>query len=756
MGEAIEALSGKLGLDTTDFKTGIAAANRELRVLESGFRASASSLGDWTKSADGLEMRVKSLTSQIEIQQSKVAALREEYERVKAEKGENSKAAQELEIKLNKETETLGKMQNELGESERSLKEMGNAEQKVGNNADEAKGKVTSFSDVVGGIGGIVRGAITVVAALAVAVGAVTAAIGGMMFSTANASADLVDLSAKTGISTTRLQELAYVGEQVGTSQDTITMSLARLTRSMFAAQQQQADYSTAQAEAIAKGEEFDGQLGDTAAAFARLGVPITDASGNLRDSEAVFNDMLTALGNIPNEAERDALAMSLFGKSAMELNPLIKAGSDELARLSQQAHEVGAVMSEEDVAAFEAFDDTMASLQMGLKGTVGTLMSVFLPGFQSVFNQAGGYLREFATIVKGSDGDIGQIAQGLGNLVGRIITDMATQAPQMLQAGLGILQSIIDAIVINLPIMIPAAISMITSLLEFIVANLPTIIDAGLQILIALVNGISQALPTLIPAVVQAVITIVQTLANNLPLLIDAALQLILALAQGLIIALPILIEALPQIIYTILNALVEALPMILEAAGQLIGMLAYGILASIPVLLAAMAELIVSLARVLADFWLQLPEYGKNFVKGLADGIRSATGWLYDAVTDMVNGMIQRIKDLLNMHSPSGVGLDIGSNLISSIGMGGEDAAQGVQRKLTGMVAQLNASLQGVAAPMFGGMQPAFAVAGAGGSTISVGNIYVDARGAKDPEKVGQAVQNSVLRALRSKGVA
>lgn len=753
MGEAIEALSGKLGLDTTDFKAGISAANRELRVLESGFRASAAGLGDWTKSADGLEMRVKSLTSQIEIQQSKVAALREEYERVKAEKGENSKAAQDLEIKLNKEVETLGKMQNELGESEQALQEMGNAEDEVGNSADEAGGKVNSFKDVVGGIGGVVQGAVTIVAGLAAAVGAVALAIGGMMFSTANASADLVDLSAKTGISTTRLQELAYVGEQVGTSQDTITMSLARLTRSMAGAQQQQADYLAAQAEAAAKGEEFDGTLGDTAAAFDRLGVRVTDSSGNLRDSEAVFTDLLTALQSVPNEAERDALAMSLFGKSAMELNPLIKAGSDELARLSQQAHEVGAVMSEEDVAAFEAFDDTLASLQMGLKGTVGTLMSAFLPGFQSVFDQAGGYLREFATIVKGSDGDIGKIAQGLGGLVGKIIGDMATQAPQMLQAGLGILQSIIDAIVTNLPVMIPAAISMITSLLEFIVANLPVLIDAGLQILIALVNGISTALPTLIPAVVQAVITIVQTLAENLPLLIDAALQLILALAQGLIIALPVLIAALPQIIDTILRALIEALPMIFEAAGQLIGMLATGIVAAIPVLLVALGELVVSIIAVLGEFIQSVPEIGKQFVQGLVDGINSAAGWLWDAVTGLIQGMLDRMNEMLSIASPSKKGRSAGYNLISSLGLGGEDAMPSLQRKISAMMTSLTNEMQVTMPSYSGGDNP---VVSEGGRVINVGGIeiFVDARGAKDPEQVGQATQAGVMRVLRSIG--
>ena len=84
MTENSNNLSGKVGLDTTDFKTETGAMNRDLRILESGFRASAAALGNWGNSVDGLEMRIKSLTSQMDIQQSKVEATRREYEKVAA------------------------------------------------------------------------------------------------------------------------------------------------------------------------------------------------------------------------------------------------------------------------------------------------------------------------------------------------------------------------------------------------------------------------------------------------------------------------------------------------------------------------------------------------------------------------------------------------------------------------------------------------------------------------------------------------
>lgn len=753
MGEAVEKLSGKLGVDTTDFKTNIAAANRELRLLESGFKANVSSLGEWSKSATGMESRISTLTSKIEVQTLKVAALRENFERIKQEQGENSRAAKEAEIALNKETETLGKMQAELSTSEAALQELSQAEDEAGNSADEASGKVDGFGSSIDIMGGLAKGSMALVVGLVTAVLALTAGIGGLVFTTANASAELVDLSAQTGISTERLQELNYIGEQVGTSQETITGSLARLVRTMGGAQQQYADFAADQAEAAANGEEFDGTLGDNAAAFERLGVRITDANGNLRDNEAVFADVLNALGGISNEAERDALAMSIFGKSAQELNPLIKAGTAEMQRLAAEAREVGAVMSEEDVAAFEAFDDTLASLQMGLKGTLGTLASAFLPGFQAVFDQLGGYLREFSGIVKSSDGDFGALADGLGGLLGKIIGDIATQAPQMLQAGLGILQSIIDSIVTNLPTLIDAAIGIITMLLDFIVQNLPTLITAGLQILIALVEGISQALPTLIPAVVQALLTIVQTLIENLPMLIDAALQLILALAEGLIAAMPILIPAIPVIMQALVDAFQESLPMIATAAGQLIAALALGIIQNIPIWLTALVGLIKVgfdyLLGTLPLFW----EVGSNLVTGLWNGIKDNWGTLKENFKKAVTELVTSVKSALGIKSPSQLFADeVGEFMPPGIGKGFDKAMPAVRQHLVRSMIGLANDVSTAAAPQLG--VPGMGGVGSG-SMVNIGDIIINVPGTNaTPQQIAVAAQDGVLKAIRSRG--
>jgi hypothetical protein len=536
-------------------------------------------------------------------------------------------------------------------------------------------------------------------------------AIGGMVLKTAETADALVELSLKTGISTERLQELDYIGQQVGTDVDTIRGSIAKLTRSMDSAQE---------------------GTGDAAEAFKKLGVPVVNANGQLRDSKAVFDDAITALGGMTNETERDAAAMALFGKSAMELNPLIKAGKDELNRLGEEAHKVGAVMSEENVAAMGEFKDSIDSLKASAKGTVGTLATVFLPGLKGLTGKAKEYMTGFADVVKNSNGDLGKMADGAGALLGRIITDIASSGPKYLSAGLGILQGIIKAIVGNLGTMLPGVISMIEALVDFIVENLPMLIDAAIkiilalvngiikmlprlitaavQIIIALANGIAQALPQLIPAVIKIIPEIIIILLNNLPLLIAAALTLIVALAQGLITALPVLVRSIPRIVRAIYDAIVAALPIIYQAALKLVRMIRTGVTDSLPVIAQAGKRLVSEVSTAVKGQAAKLLGIGKSIVSGVWSGVKARAGWFYEQVKKFFQGIITSVLGALGMSGGTGsssTGASIGQSLARGIGVG-----------FVSEMARLLRSIDRAMAVSINGLQPTTAGIGGGQS--------------------------------------
>jgi len=691
------ALGAKPVVDTGEFSSKIKEMNTDLRVLESGFRANVASMGDWAQEGSGLEARIKSLNSQMDVQRNKVALLKGQYENIKQAKGEDAIATKNAEIAYNKANETLQKMGVESKQTAAALEDLNKTEDQSGESAEQAGGKWDRFKSILGGVATVAKGVIAGIAAVgAVAIAAVTA-VAGLTFKSAEMADALLEMSAQTGISTERLQELDYAGQQLGTDLETITGANARLVRSMASAR--------------------DG-IGPQAEAFKSLGISVTDASGNLRDSQAVFGEALDALGDIANPTERDALAMQLFGKSAQELNPLIAAGADELARLSEEARANGAIVSGETVGALGGLQDQLDGLKSGLQGVGMSLAGAFAPLFSGVLGQAKGYLQQLASVVSGSGGDFGKMASGVGGLLTQIFGDIASQAPQMMSAGLSIVQSLLTAITSALPQLIPAAISIINTLVQFIIANLPLIITAAIQIIVGLVQGLAQALPTLIPAAVQAIVTIVQALIQNIPMLIQAALELLMGLVQGLIMALPVLIAAVPQIIQSIIDGILTALPMLIAMAPQLIVALITGILGALPVLIAAVPQIIlsiidgiitvlpmliamapqiiVSIITGLKSALPQLWQSGKEIINGMWEGIMQEWPKLLEKLKGLAKAIVDAIKKALGIKSPSDVMADlVGAMIPTGIWDGIEAGMPQLQQQLNGAIRGLSANV-------------------------------------------------------------
>jgi hypothetical protein len=130
-------LSGKVTLDTTDYKTGVAELTRQVKLIESGFKATAAGMEDWSKTSGGLEARIKALTSVLELQQRKIQLLQDAYKQIVATKGAESKAAQDMQLRINRETEALNKNKLELSQCQKSLDNFGKASVTAGKEAEQ-------------------------------------------------------------------------------------------------------------------------------------------------------------------------------------------------------------------------------------------------------------------------------------------------------------------------------------------------------------------------------------------------------------------------------------------------------------------------------------------------------------------------------------------------------------------------------------------------------------------------------------------
>lgn len=239
--------------------------------------------------------------------------------------------------------------EQKLGGYEKAAKETAEAEEKIGDAAEESAEDLEKQEDAAEDAKEELKAlaekgadkAAKCIIALGAAVGATVTAIGKLVFDAAEAADELGDMSKKTGLSTEQLQIYRYTADMCGTSLETVTGAQAKLVKSMSSAK---------------KG------TGETAAAFERLGVKVRDdVTGEMRSADDVFMDVIDALGEIPNETERDTYAMQIFGKSAQDLNGLILEGADGLREYSNEAKELGVILSDDAI-------DTLGEVQTELK----------------------------------------------------------------------------------------------------------------------------------------------------------------------------------------------------------------------------------------------------------------------------------------------------------------------------------------------------------------------------------------------------
>lgn len=287
------------------------------------------------------------------------------------------------------------------------------------------------------------------------------------------------------------------------------------------------------------------------------------------------------------------------------------------------------------------------------------------------------------------------QVADSVVEMIPEVLNDIITYLPKFLETGSGILTQLITGLTNNMPSIMTAVMQIINMIISTIIQNLPQILQMGIQMVVSLVQGIAEQLPTLIPEMINAVVLMVETLLDNIDLIIDAGIQLIMGLADGLITALPDLIDKIPEIIDKLIEAIVNNLPKLIEAGITLVIKLAEGLIQAIPRLVSKIPQIISSLINGIASYYGKLGEIGKNLlgkvkdgivsgisgmldigknlVKGLWNGINNAKDWVLDKIKGFGKSIVNGIKGIFGIHSPSRVFRDeIGVNLAKGIGVG------------------------------------------------------------------------------------
>ena len=346
--------------------------------LDKALRQIKNSTKDIDNELKQVNKALKFNPTSVELWRQKQDLLREKIKQTE----ENLKELKNIQAQMDaqgvdKQSEAYRRIQREITESESKLKTFNNELRKIG------QVNLRAMSEQFKDIGNKLTSAGQAMRGLSTAAAAVTAAIGALTVKSGKWADDLNTMSKQYRISTKDLQMYSAAAELVDVDVDTIAATHRKLTKSMASAE---------------KG------TGKQAEAFEALDVAITDSNGQLRDSDAVWNEVIQKLGMVENETEREAIAMDLLGKSAGDLNPLLEDGGETYKNLADTMSKYKLDFIDQDTLnqanEFNDSLDTIKAVGMVAFQQLGTQLAAYLaPAMEKVVDAVGRLAEWFSNL---------------------------------------------------------------------------------------------------------------------------------------------------------------------------------------------------------------------------------------------------------------------------------------------------------------------------------------------------------------------
>lgn len=229
---------------------------------------------------------------------------------------------------------------------------------------------------------------------------------------------------------------------------------------------------------------------------------------------------------------------------------------------------------------------------------------------------------------------------------------------PPLLGAAADLVNGIVKAIPAILETLSKVIPELITTLTKTSAEMMPQLVDAGLQMVISIVQGIAENIDMLVPAIVESILLVIQTIIDNLPLILDAVLEVIVGVVKGILDALPLILDALPEIILGIVNFILDAIPQIIDAVIQII----FAIIDAFPTILTeickALPEIITGVIDALLSHIGDFIAAGIKLLVAIVTDIPAIIAGIVGALPEIITGIIDGFASLFEKETWDKVG--------------------------------------------------------------------------------------------------
>ena len=259
---------------------------------------------------------------------------------------------------------------------------------------------------------------------------------------------EVINLQRYTGGTAEEMSKLRFAAEESGVGADTLATALGKM----------------AKAAATTAGEKK----------FAALGIDVKTANGSFKSASSIFTEVAGKIAAMPPGIAKTNAIMQIFGKSGMQLYPLLNQGAAGIQKFAAEAQKMGLVLNgdslkgvQENVMAQREFHASVEGLQVqlgqylypaltavtkGFSEIIPVLTNALRPAFEvigkvmsflvPIIQQVAGYVVDLIGKFSGGSGSAGAFS-GAGKVLSQIMSDLK----QIFEALLPVLKTIFEFI---------------------------------------------------------------------------------------------------------------------------------------------------------------------------------------------------------------------------------------------------------------------------------------------------------------------
>lgn len=139
------------------------------------------------------------------------------------------------------------------------------------------------------------------------------------------------------------------------------------------------------------------------------------------------------------------------------------------------------------------------------------------------------------------------------------------------------------------------------------------------------------------------------------------------------------------PEMIEKFVGYAVEKLPQVIELGMKMVLAIVSGLADNFPQIVRSVLDMMATIVKTFVSSLPDIVDVGKQIVKGLWEGIKAMGSWIKEKVSDFFGGIVDNVKGVLGIHSPSRVFAGIGENMALGLSEGWDDEYGNIKRGIT-----------------------------------------------------------------------